>query len=234
MNDGLDLTSLRLSLQVATLATLGIVLSGTPLAFLLARGRFPGRSLLAGLLLLPLVLPPTVLGFALLELLGRHGLVGGFLERGFGVVVVFHWTGAVIASAVAAFPLYLLPARSAFESVDPALEDAARLLGRSEGSVFRHVTLPLSWRGLAAGTVLSFSRALGDFGATLMVAGDIPGRTRTASLAIFNAAQLGQTRQAVLLSLLIAGLSIIALTVVQHTLAVDPSPSSVAAKRKAP
>ena len=119
MNDGLDLTSLRLSLQVATLATLGIVLVGTPLAFLLARGRFPGRSLLAGLLLLPLVLPPTVLGFVLLEMLGRHGLVGGFLEQTLGVVVVFHWTGAVIASAVAAFPLFLLPARSAFESVDP-------------------------------------------------------------------------------------------------------------------
>lgn len=219
MNQPFDLTPLWLSLRVASLATIGVVLVGTPLAFLLARGRFPGKSLLAGLLVLPLVLPPTVLGFVLLELLGRRGPLGGWLDRAFGVGLVFHWSGAVVASAVAAFPLYLLPARSALESVDPALEDVARLLGRSEGSVLRNVTLPLAWRGLLAGAILAFARALGDFGATLMVAGDLPGRTRTAALAIYNAAQLGQTRQALLLSALMAAFATTALAVVQGRLA---------------
>ena len=137
-----------------------------------------------------------MLGYLLLQLLGRRTWLGGWLEQGLGVVLVFHWSGAVVASAVAAFPLFLLPARGAFEAVDPALEDVARLLGRRELSVFRSVTLPLAWRGLAAGVVLAFARALGDFGATMMVAGNIPGLTQTASLAIYDAVQAGDSCRA--------------------------------------
>ncbi|MHB1561323.1 MAG: molybdate ABC transporter permease subunit, partial [Isosphaeraceae bacterium] len=150
-----------LSLKVASLATGLIVAIGLPAAWLLARREFPGKSLFAGVLILPLVLPPTVLGYYLLQVLGRRAPVGHWLESALGLTLVFHWSGAVVASAVAAFPLFLLPARGAFESVDPGLEDVARLLGRSETSVFLAVTLPLSWRGLAAGVVLAFARALG-------------------------------------------------------------------------
>jgi molybdate transport system permease protein len=208
-----------LSLRVASLATIAIVLVGIPLGLLLARGRFPGRDLLAGTLLLPLVMPPTVLGYVLLQVLGRRGLLGTWLEHQLGIVVVFHWSGAVIASAVAAFPLFLLPARGAFDGVDPALEDVARLLGRREGSVFVTITLPLAWRGLAAGLVLAFVRALGDFGATLMVAGNIPGRTQTASLAIYETVMGEQDMaRAGWLSLAIGLISIVALVVVQRAL----------------
>ncbi len=223
MPNDLDLAPLWLSLKVATLATLAIVAVGTPLALMLARGRFPGKSVLAGVLTLPLVLPPTVLGYVLLQVLGRRAPLGMWLESQFGIVIVFHWTGAVVAAATAAFPLFLLPARGAFEGVDPALEDAARLLGRSEWSVFRSVTLPLAWRGLAAGAILAFVRALGDFGATLMVAGDIPGLTRTAALAIYDAVQVDDTRRATALTLLISVVAIAALVVVQRTL---PAPAS--------
>jgi molybdate transport system permease protein len=213
-----DLAPFWLSLRVATLATLAIVAAGLPLAVLLARGRFPGKGLLAGVLVLPLVLPPTVLGYCLLQILGRRAAPGMWLERTCGVTVVFHWSGAVVAAAVAAFPLFLLPARGAIEGVDPALEDVARLLGRREVSVFLHVTMPLAWRGLAAGAVLAFARALGDFGATMMVAGDIPGRTQTAALAIYDAVQAGDTARAGRLTLLISLVSVIALVVAQRAL----------------
>ncbi len=212
-----DLDPFLLSLRFAATATLGIVALGLPTALVLARGRFPGKGLVAGLLLLPLVLPPTVVGYVLLQVLGRGGPVGGWLERSFGIRLVFNEVGAVIAAAVAAFPMFLLPARSAIEEVDPKLEDAARLLGRGEWSVFAGVTLPLAWRGLAAGAVLAFARALGDFGATLMVAGDIPGRTRTASLAIYDAVYVGDTPRAGFYAGLIALASIAALLVAQRT-----------------
>ena len=212
-----DLEPFLLSLQFASMATLGIVALGVPTALVLARGRFFGKGLLVGLLLLPLVLPPTVLGYVLLQILGRAGPVGGWLERAFGIRLVFNGVGAVIASGVAAFPMFLVPARSAIEGVDPALEDAARLLGRGEWSVFASVTLPLAWRGIVAGAVLAFARALGDFGATLMVASDIPGRTRTASLAIYNAVLLGDNARAWMLTLLVAGVSMAALLVAQRT-----------------
>jgi molybdate transport system permease protein len=214
------LAPLWLSLRVALLATVGIVILGVPLALLLARGRFPGKGVLAGILILPLVLPPTVLGYYLLQLLGRRAWLGLWLERAWGVTLVFHWTGAVLASAVAAFPLFLLPARGAFEEVDPALEDAARLLGRRELSVFLAITLPMAWRGLAAGATLAFARALGDFGASLMVAGDIPGLTQTASMAIFDAVNAGETARAGRLTLGISVLSVGALWLVQRTLPV--------------
>ncbi len=213
-----DLGPFWLSLRVASFATVLVVAIGMPLALLLARTRFPGKSLFAGVLVLPLVLPPTVMGFYLLQLLGRRSIVGHWLEQSLGITLVFHWSGAVVASAVAAFPLFLLPARGAFEAIDPALEDVARLLGRSELSVFFSVTLPLARRGLAAGAVLAFARALGDFGATLMVAGNIPGLTQTAALAIYNAVQVNDTQRAGWLTLWISLVSILALVVVQRSL----------------
>jgi molybdate transport system permease protein len=220
-----DFAPFWLSLRVASLATVVIVALGLPSGLVLARGRFPGKDLLAGLLLLPLVVPPTVLGYVLLQVFGRRGPLGGWLEHQLGVILVFHVSGAVIASTVAAFPLFLLPARSAFEGVDRALEDVARLLGRGEVSVFLTITLPLAWRGLAAGTVLAFVRALGDFGATLMLAGNIPGRTQTAALAIYDAVQADDTARAGRLSLAVAVVSIAALVVAQRALPGRRSPS---------
>jgi molybdate transport system permease protein len=213
-----DLAPFWLSLRVASLATVLIVAAGLPAALVLARARFPGKALIAGILVLPLVLPPTVLGYYLLQLLGRRSLLGYWLEHTLGVTLVFHWSGAVVASAVAAFPLFLLPARGAFEAIDPAMEDVARLLGRGEISVFLAVTLPLTWRGLAAGIVLAFARALGDFGATLMVAGNIPGLTQTAALAIYDAVQVNDSARAGWLTLWISLVSIAALLIVQRTL----------------
>ena len=213
-----DLTPFWLSLRVATLATVIIVLVGVPTAMLLARGRFPGKGLIAGLLVLPLVVPPTVLGYGLLLLLGRRGWIGHWLESTWGVSMVFHWSGAVLASSVAAFPMFLLPVRGAFEGVDPAMEDAARLLGRGESSVFFAVTVPLAWRGLVAGSVLAFARALGDFGATMMVAGDIPGLTQTASMAIYDAVNENDSARAGRFSLLVALVSMVAVVVAQKTI----------------
>lgn len=212
----LDLAPFTLSLRVASVATLLNVAIGMPLAYAFARCRFPFKRLASGLVVLPLVLPPTVLGFALLNVIGRRTPIGGWLESTLGVTLVFHWSGAVLASALAAFPMFLIPARAAFEDVDPALEDVARLLGRREGSVFLRVTLPLAWRGIASGTVLAFARAMGDFGTTLMVAGDLPGRTRTASLAIYNAVQTDDYATATGMTLLIAGISVAALLVAQR------------------
>jgi molybdate transport system permease protein len=226
-----DLAPLWLSLRVAALATALIIGAGTPLALLLARGRFPGRGVLAGVLSLPLVLPPTVLGYELLQVLGRRAWLGSWLEHTWGITLVFHWTGAVVASAVAAFPLYLLPARGAFAGVDPALEDAARLLGRREASVFLAVTLPLAWRGLAAGGMLAFARALGDFGASMMVAGDIPGRTQTASMAIYDAVNANQAARAGWLTLWISLLAIVVLGLVQRLLP-GPAPAGDGSPRR--
>ena len=210
-----DLGPLWLSLKIATLATILVVTIGLPIAYLLARLTFFGKRFVAGVLLLPLVLPPTVLGYQLLQVIGRHAMLGRFLETRFGVVLVFHWSGAVLASALAAFPLFVLPARGALEAVDSALEDVARLLGRGERSVFLTITLPLAWRGLLAGTILCFARALGDFGATLMVAGNIPGRTQTAALAIYDAVQVGDAFRAAWLSGAVSVVSIIAIWLVQ-------------------
>lgn len=213
------LEPLWLSLRVATLSTLLVVAFGLPAALLLARSRSIWSALCAGLLTLPLVLPPTVVGYVLLLTLGRRGWIGAWIERVSGFSVAFHWTGAVIASTVTAFPLFLLPARSAFEGVDRRLEDAARLLGRRERSVFASITLPLAWRGLAAGALLAFTRALGDFGATLMLAGDMPGRTRTLPLAIFDAVNNDDTPAALTYASLVSAVAIVVLIIVQRRLA---------------
>jgi molybdate transport system permease protein len=205
-------------MRVASLATMLIVLVGAPAALFLARARFPGKSFVSGVLVVPLVLPPTVLGYYLLNVIGRQAPLGHWLEQRWGVILVFHWTGAVIASSAAAFPLFLLPARGAFEDVDPHLEDVARLLGRNELSVFLAITLPLAWRGLAAGIVLAFARAMGDFGASLMVAGNIPGLTQTASMAIYDAWEAGDPVRATWLTGWVSVVSIAALVFVQKTL----------------
>ncbi|MBA1263734.1 molybdate ABC transporter permease subunit [Stutzerimonas sp. NM35] len=185
-------TALALSLKVAGFATAITLVLGTATGFLLARLRFPGRDLLDTLLTLPMVLPPTVLGYYLLVLLGRRSTFGAWLQDSFGINLIFTWQGAVIAAAIVAFPLVFKPARAAFEGVDGQLENAARVLGISELAIFFRVTLPLAWRGILAGVLLAFARALGEFGATLMVAGSIPGKTQTLSIAVYEAVQAGQ------------------------------------------
>nr|WP_294864261.1 molybdate ABC transporter permease subunit [uncultured Pseudogulbenkiania sp.] len=185
-------TALALSLKVAGCATLLNLLLGVGVGFLLARGRFVGRDLLDTVLTLPMVMPPTVLGFYLLVLVGRRGWLGAWLHDSFGINLIFTWQGAVIAASLVAFPLVFKPARAAFEAVDGQLEQAARVLGVSEAAIFFRVTLPLAWRGILAGVLLAFARALGEFGATLMVAGSIPGKTQTLSIAVYEAVQAGQ------------------------------------------
>ncbi|MCU0756864.1 MAG: molybdate ABC transporter permease subunit [Xanthomonadales bacterium] len=183
---------LLLSLKVALSATVLAGLTGVSVGLLLARTRIPGRDLLDALLTLPMVLPPTVLGYYLLVLLGRNSLIGSWLEDHFGLSLIFTWQGAAIAAAAVAFPLVFKPARAAFEAVDPQLEQAARVLGLGATAVFFRVTLPLAGRGILAGGLLAFARALGEFGATLMVAGSIPGQTQTLSIAIYEAVLAGQ------------------------------------------
>lgn len=181
---------LLLTLKVAGWATLLATAAGTAAAYGLSRWRWPGRDLLDAILTLPLVLPPTVLGYYLLVLLGRRGVLGERLAE-IGIKLVFTWQGAVIAASVVAFPLVFKSARAAFENVDPQLESAARVLGVCEAGVFFRVTLPLAARGIVAGVLLAFARALGEFGATLMIAGNLPGRTQTLSVAIYEAVQAG-------------------------------------------
>lgn len=181
---------LLLTLKVAGWATLLATVAGTAAAYGLSRWRWPGRDLLDAILTLPLVLPPTVLGYYLLVLLGRRGVLGERLAE-IGIELVFTWQGAVIAASVVAFPLVFKSARAAFENVDPQLESAARVLGVREAGVFFRVTLPLAARGIVAGVLLAFARALGEFGATLMIAGNLPGRTQTLSVAIYEAVQAG-------------------------------------------
>lgn len=188
--------ALSLSLKVALWATAINLVLGVALGFLLARKRFIGKDLLDSLLTLPMVLPPTVLGYYLLVVLGRHGPLGSWLDEQFGIQLIFTWQGAVIAAAVVSFPLVFKPARAAFEEVNKEFEQAARVLGVDELAIFFRITLPLAWRGILAGVLLAFARALGEFGATLMVAGSIVGKTQTLSIAVYEAAQAGQDQMA--------------------------------------
>ncbi|WP_312289894.1 molybdate ABC transporter permease subunit [Stutzerimonas nitrititolerans] len=194
--------ALALSLKVAGWATAITLVLGVAVGYLLARKRFPSRELLDTLLTLPMVMPPTVLGYYLLVLMGKRSTFGAWLHESFGINLIFTWQGAVIAASVVAFPLVFKPARAAFEAVDGQLEQAARVLGISELAVFFRVTLPLAWRGILAGVLLAFARALGEFGATLMVAGSIPGKTQTLSIAVYEAVQAGQDDVANLLVLI--------------------------------
>lgn len=184
--------ALQLTLKVAGWATAINLVLGVATGYAMARWRWPGRDLLDALLTLPMVMPPTVLGYYLLVLIGSQGPLGQWLLQHFGIRLIFTWQAAVIAATIVAFPLVFKAARAAFENVEPQLEDAARSLGLSEAAVFFRVSLPLAWRGILAGLLLSFARALGEFGATLMVAGSIAGKTQTLSIAVYEAVQAGQ------------------------------------------
>ena len=184
--------ALWLSLKVAGWATGINLVAGVAVGYALARLRFPGRNVLDSLLTLPMVLPPTVLGYYLLVLIGRQGPIGAWLDTHLGINLIFSWQGAVVAAAIVSFPLVFKPARAAFEAVDGQLEQAGRVLGVSQAGVFFRITLPLAWRTIMAGVLLGFARSLGEFGATLMVAGSIPGKTQTLSVAVYEAVQAGQ------------------------------------------
>jgi len=192
--------ALALSLKVAGWATAVNLVLGTAAGYGLARWRrLPGRELLDALLTLPMVLPPTVLGYYLLVLLGRRGPIGQWLDTNLGIQLIFTWQGAVIAAALVSFPLVMKSARAGFEGVDPQLEQAGRVLGLGPWALFFRVSLPLAGRSLLAGLLLAFARALGEFGATLMLAGSIPGQTQTLSIAIYEAVQAGQDETATFL-----------------------------------
>jgi molybdate transport system permease protein len=205
------LAALALSVRVAALATVLNAVLGVPLAYLLARRAFRGHALVDLLVTLPLVLPPTVTGYYLIVLLGRRGWLGAPLYALTGWGVAFTWYAAVIAATVMALPLLVRTARAAIESVDRELEKAAWTLGRSEWRTALEVTLPLARNGIVAGLVLAFARALGEFGATLMLAGNIPGRTTTVPLAIYTAVETGEMHQAALLVLALTALSCVVL-----------------------
>ena len=185
-------TALALTLKVAGWATAINLVLGVGVGYALSRWRFPGRDVLDALLTLPMVMPPTVLGYYLLVVIGSQGVVGAWLLQNFGIRLIFTWQAAVIAATIVAFPLVFKAARAAFENVDPQCEDAARTLGLGEWGIFLRVSLPLAWRGILAGLLLAFARALGEFGATLMVAGSIAGQTQTLSIAVYEAVQAGQ------------------------------------------
>ncbi len=205
------MTPLILSLKTAGTATLIVFVTGVFLARIITRSRFPGKRLLESILMLPLVLPPTVVGFGLLYLFGNNGIIGKWLSEWFGVQIVFTWTGAVIAAIVVAFPLMYQSAAASFQRYNRNIENAALTMGASKWRVFWTISFPLAWPGLLAGLVLTFARALGEFGATLMIAGYIPNRTETIPLAIYFAAESGNNEAALfwVISILIIGLSAI-------------------------
>lgn len=198
----MELAPLVLSFQIATLATLVAAIVGIGIATLLANARFPGRDLVDVVVTAPIVLPPTVLGYYLLVALGRRGVVGHAFEALLGSSIVFTRTGAVVAATVGALPLVVKSGRAALEGVEPTLMRAARTLGAGPARAFFTVQLPLAGRGIVAALMLAFARSLGDFGITLMVAGDIPGETQTASLAIYDAIQ--EHRDAAALGMVLA------------------------------
>jgi len=193
---GFDYTPILLSLKVAVAAVMIVVLTGIPLAGIMAKRNFPGKDVVESLVTLPLVLPPSVVGFVLLWLFGKNGPLGQLLAHFFQISVVFQLTGAVIAAAVVSFPLMYQSTKAAIEGVDATLENAARTLGKREMTVFFTITLPLSWPGIVSGFILSFARSLGEFGATLMIAGNIPGKTQTMSIAIYMANESGDFQTA--------------------------------------
>lgn len=203
----------------AGLATLLIVAPAVAVAWALSRRGWHGRALVETLVSLPLVLPPTAIGLALLSVCGRQGPLGRLARGLFGVDVAFTWRAVVVASAVVAFPLLVRSARSALEEIDPRLPAVARTLGRSPLRVLVEVELPLAWRGLLAGMVLAYARALGEFGATILVAGNIPGRTQTLALALFQRVQTGRDGEAWVLAGIAVGLGALALAVVEALVA---------------
>jgi molybdate transport system permease protein len=211
MLQAIDWFPIKLSFAVAGAATLIALIAGSALAWLLARKRFPGRNVLDALITLPLVLPPTVLGYYLLVLLGTRSIFGRFLYEHLGITLTFTVTAAIIAATIHALPLVTKSLRAAFEAVDPQLEAAARTLGLNGRLIFFRVTLPLALRGVLAATALAFARALGDFGVTIMIAGNIPGKTQTASVAIYDAVQAGKNNEALTLAVIVSLIAIVML-----------------------
>ncbi|HSJ37432.1 MAG TPA: molybdate ABC transporter permease subunit [Planococcus sp. (in: firmicutes)] len=211
-----DMSPLLLSLKVATIATICVFIVSVALARLMVRKDFFGKSILDALILLPLVLPPTVIGFALIVLFGVNGPLGILLENLFGFRVVFTWIGAAIASFVVSLPLMYQSALAAFEKVDPRWENVGRTMGVSEWKIFRTVTFPLAWPGILAGVILAFARAIGEFGATLMIAGYIPGVTETIPLAIYFAYEAGQMDKAIFWVVIISALGVAAISWVNY------------------
>lgn len=204
----IDWFPLTLSLRVAAVSTLIAFVVGLGLAYLLANRSFRGREALDALVTLPLVLPPTVLGYYLLIVVGREGPVGRLYEWVFGEPLVFTWRAAVIASLLHSAPLLVKMSRAALESVDHSFERAARTLGASEWKLFWRVSLPLAWRSIFAATVLAFARSMGDFGITLMIAGNIPGRTQTVAVAIYDAVEAGNGQLARVLVVVVSAVAI--------------------------
>jgi len=198
------LQPLWLTLKVALLASLLAGVTGIALGRWMAQRRFTGHDTLDAVFVLPMVLPPTVLGYYLIVLFGRHGVIGRWLDEWLGIQLLFTWQGAVLAASVVAFPLIYKAARAAFEETDARFARAARTLGAGEWEVFWRVSLPLASRGIAAGLALTFARAMGEFGATLMIAGNLPGRTQTLSVAVYAAVQAGDDRLAFTLTAVIS------------------------------
>ncbi|WP_297462913.1 molybdate ABC transporter permease subunit [Ferrovum sp.] len=202
------LSALKISLWVATSSTLLVALFGLALAFVLARCHFRGKNFVDAVVTIPMVLPPTVVGYCLMMLLGREGVIGAPLYRLTGWSFVFTWQGAAIAAFIVSLPLMVRVARSAIESVDEDLIRISYSLGKSEWETFVHVILPLARGGIMAGMVLAFARGLGEFGATLMIAGNIPGKTSTLSLSIYSAFQAGDDAKAEQLAWVLTGISV--------------------------
>jgi molybdate transport system permease protein len=209
-----DWFPLWLSVRVAGLATVIAAVSGIAIAYLLAKGRFVGRGLLEAIVTIPIVLPPTVLGYYLLTALGVNSPIGHTWERLTGAPLVFTPTAAVIAASISALPFVVRTGRAAIEAVDPRLEAALRVAGHREWRVALLVTLPVAQRGLLAGVALGFARALGDFGATVMVAGNIPGATQTLPIAVYDSVQSGDYSAARVGSLILAGIAVVVLLTV--------------------
>ncbi|MFD2045652.1 molybdate ABC transporter permease subunit [Ornithinibacillus salinisoli] len=203
----MNYTPLFLSLKIAGIATVFVLILGTVLARVIAKNRFPGKRVIESILLLPIVLPPTVVGFGLLYLFGKNGPIGSMLLRWFDYQIVFTWVGAVIAAIVVSFPLMYQSASAAFQTYDRNLEQAAYTMGASRLKVFWTISFPLAWPGLLAGLILTFARALGEFGATLMIAGYIPNQTETIPLAIYFAVESGNMESAIfwVVSIIIIG-----------------------------
>ncbi|MGI6585193.1 MAG: molybdate ABC transporter permease subunit [Gracilibacteraceae bacterium] len=184
-----------LSLKIASIATVFSLIIGVCLARIMTRKDFPGKNALEVLVILPMVLPPSVTGYILLILFGRRGIIGSWLYN-MGISFVFSWSGAVLAACIVSLPLMYQSVKAAFINSDPIFESAARTLGASEGRIFWTVSLPLAWPGIVSGLALTFARSLGEFGATLMIAGNIPGKTQTIPLAIYFASDSGDTATA--------------------------------------
>ena len=214
-----DWFPLWLSLRVSAIATVLAVVLGVALAYLLAKWQSRWTSVLEAVFTLPIVLPPTVLGYYLLTLLGTRSALGRTWESLFGAPLVFTQSGAVVAATVSALPFVIRAARAAISNVDPRVEQAARVVGMSEWKVARVVTLPLAARGIGAGVALGFARALGDFGATVMVAGNIPGQTQTLPVAVYDAVQAGDEATARTGSLVLGGIAVVVLIFVTQVFA---------------